>query len=376
MRGDAVRGPAGQPAADRALDPRAVLETKTTRLKDEKGTLAPRAVLEAPSTRKPRLGFLGTGWIGRLRMAALHAAGSADFRTVYDPSPAAAQAAAALQAGTDIVDSYADLLATDIDGVVIATPSALHASQCEQALQGGKAVFCQKPLARTRAETAQTIQAARTADKLLAVDFCYRRLAGMQQLRTMIAGGELGEIFAADLVFHNAYGPDKPWFYDVHAAGGGCVMDLGIHLVDCVLWLLGPREVTQVESQLFRHGRKLSPPYQAVEDYAAATLTVGDTHVRLCCSWNLHAGQDAVIEVRLHGTRGGAAVRNVAGSFFDFNIHRFTGTGRERLAGYPDNWGCRALSHWVDTLATTGRFDPAIEAALPVAEVIDRIYCR
>jgi predicted dehydrogenase len=45
-------------------------------------------------------------------------------------------------------------------------------------------------------------------------------------------------VFAVDLVFHNAYGPDKPWFYDPELSGGGCVMDLGVHLVDLALWSL------------------------------------------------------------------------------------------------------------------------------------------
>jgi predicted dehydrogenase len=44
---------------------------------------------------------------------------------------------------------------------------------------------------------------------------------------------------AVDLTFHNAYGPDKPWFYDPAQSGGGCVMDLGVHLVDLALWTLG-----------------------------------------------------------------------------------------------------------------------------------------
>lgn len=331
--------------------------------------------LDSPSS-KPRLGFIGTGWIGRLRMEALCATESADFRAVYDPCPEAARAAAALQDDTGIALSCEELLDIDIDGVVIATPSALHAAHCEQALASGKAVFCQKPLARSRTETARIIEAARAADKLLAVDFSYRHLAGMHLLREMIADGELGEIFAAELTFHNAYGPDKAWFHDLESAGGGCVMDLGIHLVDSLLWLLPQAKVNAVNSQLFRQGRCLSPPFDQVEDFAIANLVVGDTHARLCCSWNLHAGQDAVIEVNLHGSRGGAAIRNVAGSFFDFEIQHFEGTASRQLGGYPDPWGGRALSCWVNKLTESSRFDSELEQTLEVADLIDRIYCR
>lgn len=329
----------------------------------------------SPSS-KPRLGFIGTGWIGRLRMESLCATDSADFCAVYDPSPEAARAAAALQGDTGVAQSFEELLDSDIDGVVVATPSALHAAHCEQALASGKAVFCQKPLARTRTETTRIIDAARAADKLLAVDFSYRHLAGMHPLREMIAAGELGEIFAAELTFHNAYGPDKAWFHDLESAGGGCVMDLGIHLVDSLLWLLPQAKVDTVDSQLFRHGRRMSAPFDQVEDFAIANLVVGDTHARLCCSWNLHAGQDAVIEINLHGSRGGAAIRNVAGSFFDFEIQHFEGTASQKLGSYPDPWGGRALSCWVKKLAESSRFDTELEQTLDVADLIDRIYHR
>lgn len=324
----------------------------------------------------PRLGFIGTGWIGRLRMEALLATGLAECGAVYDPDPQAAAAAAKLAPGVSHASAFDELLQQDLDGVVIATPSAMHAEQCVAALSHGKAVFCQKPLARTVSETKEVVNAARAADRLLSVDFSYRHLAGMEKLREMIAGGELGDIFAVDLTFHNAYGPDKPWFYDYNLAGGGCVMDLGIHLVDLVLWLLDGKQVENVSSHLFQHGKLIEPPCPVVEDYAQASFQLGSTHVRLQCSWNLHAGQDAAIEARLQGTLGAVDVHNVGGSFFDFEVNHLQDTQSEQLAGYPDAWGGRALTAWVESLSRSVRYEPSVESALKVAEVIDRIYCR
>ena len=324
----------------------------------------------------PRLGFIGTGWIGRLRMEALLRNNNAEFCALHDPCMEAAKAAAAIKPGMMIGETLDELLEADLDGVVIATPSAMHPEQCLKALQSGKAVFCQKPLARSRTESEQVVQAARDANKLLAVDFSYRYLAGVEKLREMVSSGELGEIFAADLVFHNAYGPDKAWFYDVDSAGGGCVIDLGIHLVDLAMWLLDNNAVNNVFSSLYHQGKKMSAPYGVVEDYAVAEFDVGATRARLCCSWNLNAGQDAVIEVRLYGTRGGAAISNVGGSFFDFEVHHLQGTERHKIAGYPDDWGCRALTDWVDRLSCNPAFDPDVEQVIRVADVIDRIYKR
>ena len=72
--------------------------------------------------------------------------------------------------------------------------------------------------------------AARQSNRLLAVDLSYRFTEAMRQVRNSVQSGALGRIFAVDLVFHNAYGPDKAWFRDPILSGGGCVMDLGVHL--------------------------------------------------------------------------------------------------------------------------------------------------
>src|SRR5204862_1700148 len=145
----------------------------------------------------------------------------------------------------------------------------------------GIAVFCQKPLGRSAAEAQAVVDAARRADRLLSVDFSYRFTAGMQAIAELVRSGALGRVFAADLVFHNAYGPDKPWFYDRAQSGGGCVIDLGTHLVDLALWALERRGFDNVTARL--HG-------EPVEQHAVVQLD----EVRLACSWNLHAGRDAV----------------------------------------------------------------------------------
>jgi len=331
----------------------------------------------ARSVARPRVGFLGVGWIGRHRMAGIAAADAVDIAAVCDPSPEMAAEARKVAAGAQTVGSLDDLLAAGIDALVIATPSALHAEQSIRALERGLAVFCQKPLGRTRGEVEAVIAAARAADRLLAVDFSYRFTEGMRRIREVVRSGELGSIYAVDLVFHNAYGPDKPWFYDRALAGGGCVMDLGVHLVDLALWLLDVPHVTNVASTLYADGKRLSPKPERVEDYALATLELdGGAVAQLACSWRLPAGCDAVISIAVYGTQGGAALRNVNGSFYDFVAERYRGTARETLATPPDEWGVRAGADWARRLAAGERFDPAIEGVAAVASVIDRIYGR
>jgi predicted dehydrogenase len=319
----------------------------------------------------PRLGFIGVGWIGRNRLEAVAASGAGQVALIADPVPAAARAA--LVPGAEVAPSVEALLDADLDGVVIASPSALHAEQAQAALRRGRAVFCQKPVGRNGPETAAVVAAARAADRLLGVDLSYRFTAAGAALRELVRSGSLGDIYAVDLVFHNAYGPDKPWFYQRALAGGGCLVDLGIHLVDLALSCLGFPEVEVLGAAALSQGRPLAG--DAVEDYVAAQLALpAGGALQLACSWRLPAGCDAVIAASFYGTRGGASLRNVGGSFYDFVCERFEGTRRQTLAEPPDAWGGRAIIDWTRRLGSGQRFDPESERLVDVAVILDRIY--
>lgn len=324
----------------------------------------------------PKLGFLGLGWIGRRRLEAIAGAHIAEIVALADPMPAALERCKSLAPQAEEAAGLEELLDLDLDGIIIATPSALHAGQALAALEHGRAVFCQKPLGRNAGEVRTIVEAARQADRLLGVDLSYRHIRGMAAIRALIQSGALGRVFAADLIFHNAYGPDKAWFYDPVLSGGGCVTDLGIHLVDLLLWTLGG-PVTGVQSCIFSKGQPLSLERAEVEDYAQAQIFLGSgTVASLACSWCLHAGRNAVIEANFYGTEGGAALRNVNGSFTEFRAERFTGTLSEVLAEPPDEWGGQAATAWVRQLAESTRFDPEVESQIEVASVLDAIYGR
>ena len=153
--------------------------------------------------------------------------------------------------------------------------------------------------------------------------------------------------------------------------------DLGVHLIDLAMWVTGRARVDAVDANLYQQGKRLLPPITAPEDYASVHYRLDDgTNVRLTCSWRLPAGADAVIEASFYGTRGGASLRNVRGSFHDFTVDRHDGTRTHRLAGPPDAWDGRALVDWVRKLACDDRFDPEARRFVDVAAIVDRIYGR
>lgn len=328
--------------------------------------------------RKPRLGFVGLGWIGRNRLQSVVQSGIAEVSAVHDAQINVAEEGLQLSPGAVLFSSFDELLYDDLDGVVIATPNRFHAEQAIAALEHGIPVFCQKPLGRNAFETRRIVEAARSANCLLGVDLSYTAMPAMQTVSKLVESGALGKIFAVDAKFHNGYGPDKAWFYDFSLSGGGCMLDLGVHLVDLALRPLRFPRVSAVKSSLFAAGESLKKGSQQVEDYGVATIeTVDDTVINLSCCWNLNVGREANIEIAFYGTQGGAALRNVNGSFYDFVAERFERTQTEVLSSPADanwEWGGLATIEWVKRLAAEERFDPAADQFVSVAEIIDRIY--
>jgi len=324
----------------------------------------------------PRLGFIGAGWIGLSRLKSVLASGTAEISAIYDAEPAARQRVLAESPTTQECASLEQLLASPLDGVVIATPSALHAEQCRAALDRGLAVFCQKPLARSLAETEAVVSAAERADRLLRVDLCYRQTRALGRVRELARSGEIGDIYAAELVFHNAYGPDKSWARDLSLAGGGCLIDLGTHLLDAAFWITGDAKIERCAANLYSGTRLLELGESTVEDFAQCQLrTTRGMSLSLTCSWGSSFGRDAQIRLSLFGSKGGASFENVDGSFYEFRALRFHSTSRSSLQEPPDDWGGRAILQWVAELGESPRYRPDNDL-IDLARALDSLYGR
>lgn len=327
---------------------------------------------------RPRLGFAGVGRIGSRRLRAIVEAEAADVAAVFDVNQTNAKQTVALAGGngTVVVPTYEELLEQDLDGVVISSPNNLHASQSSAALEEGLAVFCQKPLGCSHPEVRDVIDTARRVDRLLGVDLTYRRAPAMQEIHRRAMAGDIGEIYAADLVFHNAFGPDKKWFYDRGQSGGGCFLDLGVHLVDLALWTLGYPKVEGLTSRFYARGRPLRrDDLHTVEDYATARLDLASgATAQLACSWHLSAGCNAVIRATFHGTEGTLHMYNVDGSYFDLVAEKYVGTQKETLVVPNGRWDSGTAIDWSHRLAESNRFEPESVRHAEIAKVLDQVY--
>lgn len=323
----------------------------------------------------PKLGFLGVGWIGKNRLEALASSKLSENVAICDTYQPSIEETLKVVPAAKCYESLDEMLQQDIDGIVIATPSALHARQAIKALEHGKAVFCQKPLGRNLAETKAVVNQAQKSNKLLGVDYSYRYTKGIQAIKKVIEEGSLGKIYAVEAVFHNAYGPDKPWFYDPKLSGGGCLMDLGSHLVDLMLYLFNAPSTEVRYANILSEGRTISNHWETVEDYAEAQLcTSSGISMRLACSWKLSVGKDADIQLKIYGTKGGASFHNVNGSFYDFQAEIYSQNYSEVLVTPPDDWGGKAVQHWAERLSKNSAFRSSNDEFIKTAALLEDIY--
>lgn len=325
-------------------------------------------------TNLPRLAFWGVGKVGKFRMDAIRESKLASVVSLCDPYSENTQQFCK-DNNLKNIDSFEALLNEDIDGIVIATPNAMHKEQAICALEHGKAVFCQKPLANNAADAMEVIEAAKRNNCLLMTDLSYRHTKSLQKIKTLIDANELGQLYAVQLNCHIEYGHEKSELINLGSAGGGCLLDIGVNLVDILYWFFPFIELSNINSSLFVHGAPLTSPLTEKEDYAMSQLTFTNGLVsQLCSSWNSHTGKEAIIEFNFFGTKGGATFRNVNGSLIDFKGEYYKGTKRQVLSLPPDEWYGKSAVQWASLLANKNEYRHDIENYIKTATTIDGIY--
>ena len=223
----------------------------------------------------------------------------------------------------EVYSSYEELLAkADVDLVSVAVPNFLHLPVGLAAIKAGKHVIMEKPLARNSIEGEQLVRAAKDKGIVFAMAFNRRARPDMQALKRHIDDGKLGKIYYAKAFWMRRSGIPGlgSWFTSKELAGGGPLIDLGVHVLDMALWLMGNPKATAVSAATYAalgpQGRgqwggnrfMVSPnqPYE-VEDLATALIRLeGGATLQLDASWAGYSGHTDEFGVYLMGDQGGA----------------------------------------------------------------------
>jgi predicted dehydrogenase len=165
--------------------------------------------------------------------------------------------------------NYSDMLADgDIGAVIIATPNYLHASMTMDALKAGKHVFCEKPPAMDEDEARQVRDCARQTGKLVMYGLMFRFSKKHALVKNLRDEGMFGDIFYAKAGIIRRCGDPGGWFSDKSLAGGGSLIDVGSHIIDLTVHLMGDYEPVSVFSRSFKNTENLDG-VRAVSSYQA-----------------------------------------------------------------------------------------------------------
>jgi predicted dehydrogenase len=274
-------------------------------------------------TRKLKAGLIGVGGVARLHMPGWKDNADAELIALADTDPIALKEKGSEWEIARLYDSAQALLADpEIDLIDLCVPNAYHATLAIAALEAGKHVMCEKPLAPTPADIRRMIAARDRSGKMLMTAQHLRFHPRSLALRAHVDAGELGPIYHARCwALRRAAVPCRTSFTLKQHSGGGPVIDIGVHVLDLAMWMMGsPTPITvsgTTHARLHKQEGTFSiwggpvPKEWDVEEFASALVRFDNgASVVLEVSWLLHhhvpEGQYEDMQVWLYGEKGGA----------------------------------------------------------------------
>ncbi len=266
------------------------------------------------------IGIIGSGGIAQAQHMPAYArlTDKAQIVAVADANEETARSAAEKFGAQRWFTDYRELLAmSEIDAVSVCTPNFMHMEPTIAALESGKHVLCEKPLARNADEARKMVEASRRSGKILQVALQWRFTGVAQFLHRYIGEGNLGDVYFARARALRRRGiPGWGVFIDKEKQGGGPLIDIGVHILDATLWLMGyPKPVSVYGSAYAKFGHRhdvvgLMGQWDvekfSVEDYAVGLIKFDNgATVSLESSFCANIAQDE-FNTLLLGDKGGA----------------------------------------------------------------------
>jgi predicted dehydrogenase len=282
---------------------------------------------EMGNMRKIRVGVVGVGMIANI----FHL----DNYSKHPQVELVAVADKDLERAKQVAEKYGGIAAygsaeemfknAKLDAVSICTFNASHIELALLALDYGLDVLVEKPMGVSSADAVRLKEKAASSDAIVMVGMSSRYRYDVRALQGLSAAGELGEIYFAKARILRRRGVPFGWFTDFKLSGGGPMMDIGVHALDAVWWMMGCPEVDQVVGKLFR---KIAPyetegvgfysamssdnkedPIYDVEDMGAAFITFKNgAALTIEASWAVNGSEDNAMMIDLFGTKGGASL--------------------------------------------------------------------
>jgi predicted dehydrogenase len=269
---------------------------------------------------KLQVGLVGVGGIGYdQHLPGWAKVPFAELVAVADVAPAALERVAQVAGVPQRSQDWHDLVSLpDLDIVDICTPNQTHMPITLAALQAGKHVLCEKPLATSAVDIRHLRDAARHAGRLLMTAQHFRFDAASRQLKALFDGGLVGDVYYARAQWlRRRLLPPRATFIEKRLSGGGPAFDIGVHVLDLAYWFLGgpePLTVSAMADTRLAHRHDLAGAWGEwdrerfdVEDFAAGFVRfAGGATLTLETSWLAFQPERELIRLQFFGTRAGA----------------------------------------------------------------------
>ena len=289
----------------------------------------------------------------------------------------------------DVIGRYrdgAELIASEKPDVVcIATPNFLHKPLAIQAMEAGCDVLCEKPMAMNGAEGRAMIETSRKTGRRLMINFSFRFNPASWAMKREVESGAIGDIYYARTSWLRRQGMPGfgSWFGQKKLSGGGPLIDLGVHRLDLVLWLMGYPRPTWILGSACSHvaselARAEGKTYD-VEDLAVAMIRFDNgATVTLEASWAGHIKRFETIETQVLGTRGGLKQSNPdPREPYRFESEAYmerNGVECDLALGKVRGAPADAMTHFTDCILSDSPHMATAEEGLIVQDILDAIY--
>ena len=267
----------------------------------------------ANETTKVGAAIVGLGWPGIQHLKGYIADPRSEVIAVCDLDKGHAQEVATEYKIPRVYTNHLEMLEnSDIDAVSVCLPNFLHAPISIDALDAGKHVLCEKPPARSAQEAKAMADAAAENDKTLMYALVQRFDGSTQTLKQLVREGELGEIYFGKAGYVRRRGVPvgrEGWFVDKERSGGGALIDIGVHALDCVWWLMNSPRPVEVMGASYSHFEHLVPDdvkYDVDDATFAQIRFENGATIILETTWALNLPGDNYIKIA--GTKAGASL--------------------------------------------------------------------
>jgi len=274
------------------------------------------------SNERVKIGIIGVGSISHVHIQAYKQLPNVELVAACDINAERAEKVAKQYGIPHVYADYNEMFKeVELDGVSVCTWNNGHAPATIAALKAGVNVLCEKPLALNAQEAQAMVDTAENTGKLLMVGFVRRFGENAQFLKSIIEQGELGKIYYAKTGCIRRCGNPGGWFSDKKRSGGGPLIDLGVHIIDLVWFLMGkPKAVSAVGSTFNYIGSRSHikgiswyksadySEYNDVEDSAVAMVKFDNgATVFVETSWTQNIKNDQLY-LELYGSKAGATL--------------------------------------------------------------------